>query len=363
MKSLRRQIIAASICLVMIAGVFWVFSRYPMIFEELYRARDGTITARPVGMLTKSEYYALALTDDVPVKIFKTAVNWVYANRWGMLFGIIFGAAAMVLLDLLRRTGRSFEFRGVRGAAFGALVGAPLGVCANCVAPIGAAARSHKVGAVPVLAAMVASPTLNPVGLTVLFAALPPSLVWVRLVAVSVIIFWLIPFAVRFCREEKKIETLLPVVEKTNQEESWRCAVFAVGGKILKKIVFLSLVMLPLMLLAGLAGAALVVLFPPGSFDVLKGFSLENLFTLLTVSALGSLLPLTTLADVVVITALAQSGVGLPVLAVLAVVLPTTSVFALLIQLKYFPPRTVWLLQSGIVLIGAVSGFIFLFDF
>ena len=50
-----------------------------------------------------------------------------------MTFGIIFGAILMLLISLLKK--KSTE-SGFGNTLIGMIVGAPLGVCVNCAAPI-----------------------------------------------------------------------------------------------------------------------------------------------------------------------------------------------------------------------------------
>ena len=84
--------------------------------------------------------------------------HWLQTNEKGMLFGVLLGAGLLVLLNML-------QSRGVKSSwgntLLGMAMGAPLGVCVNCAAPI--AKGVHHAGArlETTLAAMVSSPTLT----------------------------------------------------------------------------------------------------------------------------------------------------------------------------------------------------------
>ena len=94
----------------------------------------------------------------LPQRVWRTSVNWLQANEIGMTFGFFFGAAALTFLAMLprRRTANRYA-----NALIGVVTGAPLGVCANCVAPIGRGLYASGMSTESVLAAMFSSPTLN----------------------------------------------------------------------------------------------------------------------------------------------------------------------------------------------------------
>ena len=71
------------------------------------------------------------------------SLNWANTNKKGMLFGVLMGAVFLSMLKLLKR--RSYR-GGFSNSLIGMAIGAPLGVCVNCAAPI--AKGIHEVTAV-----------------------------------------------------------------------------------------------------------------------------------------------------------------------------------------------------------------------
>ena len=71
--------------------------------------------------------------DPVDQRIVYTTVNWLHTNERGMLFGLLLGASLLVLIQMLQGRGVKSSFG---NALLGMAIGAPLGVCVNCAAPI-----------------------------------------------------------------------------------------------------------------------------------------------------------------------------------------------------------------------------------
>src|SRR5580765_3733881 len=126
----RRAI--AILLMVGIASFFWVDSRYPSLLKK-YRAGTGIKVA---GTLSFDKVYAVDHAMPLATRVWMTGINWLNTNRVGMTFGFFFAAAALTFLGTVswRRT----RWAGAN-ALIGAAAGMPLGVCANCVAPIGRA--------------------------------------------------------------------------------------------------------------------------------------------------------------------------------------------------------------------------------
>ncbi len=187
-KNLLVQTLVAVLLCLAIGLYFWIDSRYPSLVKKLH---TGT-AIQLKGVLSFDAL--MPVTADMPLttRIGHTTVNWMWTNRIGMTFGICFGAALLTLLSSFSQ----IRFKSAAGnTLFGAAIGTPLGVCANCVAPIG---RSLFVaGASPntVLATMVSSPLLNVVVLAMAFTLFPIQIALVRL-AVPLVLLGLIPLIV-----------------------------------------------------------------------------------------------------------------------------------------------------------------------
>ena len=105
-------------------GVFWFASRYPQLFSK----------ADHVGQALPSMAYTsqlIVLAEDAPVwqRILASAVNWLDGMKIGMTFGVLFGAWLHTVLRYYPlKIGKNLYLNSLKGA----LVGVPMGVCANC---------------------------------------------------------------------------------------------------------------------------------------------------------------------------------------------------------------------------------------
>jgi hypothetical protein len=80
-----------AVLLMMVIGtVFWVGSRYPALMK---RYHAGT-QVKAAGALTFGAGYQLDRTMPLRVRVWRTTVNWLDANRIGMTFSFLFGPAA-----------------------------------------------------------------------------------------------------------------------------------------------------------------------------------------------------------------------------------------------------------------------------
>jgi hypothetical protein len=121
----RPLIIAAAS--VVLFGLFWFASRYPQLFSKAEHV--GQILP---SMAYSSEAVSVATDAHVWLRILAAAVNWLDSMKVGMTFGVLFGALLHIALrDYPLRIGRNLYLNSVKGA----LVGVPMGVCANCAVP------------------------------------------------------------------------------------------------------------------------------------------------------------------------------------------------------------------------------------
>src|SRR5208283_3242034 len=124
-----RSRMLAVILMVAIAGIFWVDSRYPALLK---RYHAGT-QVKASGALTFGTVYSVDRTMPLSIRVWRTTVNWLDANRIGMTFSFLFGPAALTFLAMIGRQRTNSIYL---NTLFGAAAGAPLAVCTNCIAPI-----------------------------------------------------------------------------------------------------------------------------------------------------------------------------------------------------------------------------------
>jgi hypothetical protein len=196
-SSLRLQVAIALTLALGIASFFWLDSRYPALLKKLHSGA----AIKTSGALSFDA--KLPVTPQMPIatRIGRTTVNWMWTNRVGMTFSLFFGAALLTLLPLLPR--RRFQ-SATANTALGAITGVPLGVCANCVAPIGQSLYQGGASSSTVLATMISSPMLNVVVLTMVFTLFPPGIALLRL-AVPLVLLALVPWLTRQARPASEI--------------------------------------------------------------------------------------------------------------------------------------------------------------
>src|SRR5260221_1193293 len=172
----------AILLMAVIGTIFWVDSRYPALMKR-YHAGTG-VTAK--GALTFGSVYLVDRTMPLRVRVWRTTMNWLDANRIGMTFSFLFGPAALTFLAMVprRRTGSKYL-----NAFFGAVAGMPMAVCTNCVAPIARGFYAAGMSRESVLAAMFASAALDVVVLGMTFALFPVKVAALERAAVLFLCF------------------------------------------------------------------------------------------------------------------------------------------------------------------------------
>ncbi len=250
----RRPLLAqTSFAALISAGIalyFWVDSRYPALLKKMH---SGS-AIRTKGVLSFDALMPVTPAMSLMTRIGHTAVNWMWTNRIGMPFGICFGAAVLTLLSTLPRVRLKSA---AANTLLGAIGGVPLGVCANCVAPIG---RSLFVaGASPstVLATMISSPTLNVIVLAMAFTLFPLPIALARL-AVPLILLALVPLIVRKAAPAATSYCTVP------KQSGWCQPVGFTINSYLKNLGRLALSTVPLMVLAAFLGAVVAELCANG---------------------------------------------------------------------------------------------------
>ncbi len=252
----------------------------------------------------------------------------------------------------------------------GVLVGAPLGVCANCAAPIGKAIYDAGGRVETMLAAMVSSPTLNVIVLSMVLALFP---LYMGLIKIGLTVGFLcvgIPLLARLV----PLPTVIAVNEESRHgprgptpsqpavpfplRESWGQSAWWVvrhfGGNLWR----LVRTTVPLMLLAGLLGSIVITLLP-----------LESLTTLLPtvgrrklllgmggVAVLGVFLPVPMAFDVIVTAILWQAGLPVSYTMVLLFTLGIFSIYPYTILWQTLNLRLATSISVALIGLGIVAG-------
>lgn len=336
-----------------LAYVFWTQSRYPALDDKLLMS--GAIQLEdPISFEA-----TWPVLPEFPVwkKIYYTTVNWIMTNRKGMTFGILFGAAFLTLFGYLRQ--RSFK-NGFANSAVGLALGAPLGVCVNCAAPIARGLYSGGVRAEMTLSAMVASPTLNIVVLTMLFSIFPFYMAVAKIGLSVLVILVVVPVICRFLPEKQlsvsedavcKIEKLQPF--DVPRHESAGTALWQFVLNYAANLWFIIKTTGPLMLLAGFLGAVVSTLLPP---DLIQNASL-GFVTLAGASIIGTFLPVPIAFDVVVSGALLSGGLDQGLTMALLFTLGIFSIYSYFVVATGISMRAASMLGGAIIVLGILAGY------
>ena len=243
-----------------VALYFWTQSRYPDLNNKAVMAQSGvvadTIAARPVLSVKADAAFAK--------RVAVTTVNWAHDNRRGMAFGVFFAAILLTLASYLPPPKRQNR---LLNALYGFFIGAPLGVCVNCAAPIfKGLLRSERVETA--FAAMLSSPTMNVVVLTMVFSLFPLYMGLIKLIFALITMFIGIPVLSRLLGRNHTIADLatkrLGEHLLTPQAPTWTAtqepilvALWQALTDLGRNLWFVASRTVPLMLVAGFLGALL----------------------------------------------------------------------------------------------------------
>jgi len=210
----------------------------------------------------------------------------------------------------------------------------PLGVCANCVAPIGVSAGKKGVHISSMLAMMVASPLLSPIGLVMFFSVFPLEAAITRVVAVIVLILALIP-CIEYLFEKKEEKQNFRSMPVTSVQEPLLQSLFSALKLMGKNVIYLLAYTLPLMLLAGFLGGAMITFVPLDSLSGLLTSSTSLLILgSLALLAVSLFVPVPILLDIIIGMILWHAGMPLPLVVGMTIALGGTSIFPFMMVLR-----------------------------
>ena len=349
----RPLILAATATL--LVGVFWFASRYPQLFSK----------AQHVGQALPSMAYSshlIVLAEDAPVwqKILASAVNWLDSMKIGMTFGVLFGALLHTVLRYYPlKIGKNLYLNSLKGA----LVGVPMGVCANCAVPTACGVtRGH--GRVEVaLGFLFSSPNFNPVVVMMTFTALPLAMSLTKYAVLLLVILVVVP-GVIFLLERAK-----PFKPFTVGDEGAACAITLPRAECTESFwsVFKELAVefgrhvwmlfrptITIMLLASLVSAIMLTLIP---WQELLADPTPLKLTI--VSLISVFMPVPIALDVMFAAQLQQQGVASGYVMLFAMTLGTYSIIPSIYLWREVSKRLSVFLFGFFVVVGWVMGLIF----
>lgn len=346
-----KRLAMAALVMAALATVFWTTSRYPSLDEKAMMG--GAIQLEdPLGFEA-----LIALDPAAPVveRVAVSTVNWINTNKKGMMFGWLFGAAFLTLLGYFRR--RNFKGR-FANSFYGMVIGAPLGVCVNCAAPIARGLFQGGSRAETTLSAMIASPTLNVVVLTMAFSLLPFYIAVTKLVLSLAVILVAVPLICRVLPQERLLHSVKSVPAPQAPDlpepelETLTASLVGFVTDFGRNFWFILRMTAPLMLLAGFLGAIAATLLP---VDLINGREF-GLVSVLAAGVVGTFLPVPIGFDVVVSGALLNGGVGHGFIMTLVFTLGSFSVYSFMIVATSVGWRAAGLLAATVCVLGVGSG-------
>lgn len=361
---------------VLIASVFWSGSRYPSLNDKAAMAGIAALED-PLGFQAALPVLA---TDPAHIKIGKVTWNWVNTNLQGMTFGVLFAAAFMTFFTLVRQVQFSNVFG---GAALGTILGAPLGVCVNCAAPIAFGMARAGARLETTLATMISSPTLNIVVLTMLFTLFPLHMALAKVGVTLAFLLIGVPLLTRyvFLRDSWVRRTSLALTEPVAEPGErgfwsrtllrwnnaaadgdggrWWASAIWVARQYGLNLWFIFWTTVPLMLLAGLLGAVIVTFMP---WEMIKGLANDSSSVLGFLKAgviamIGILLPVPIGFDVTMAGALQAAGWPEKIVMVLLFTMGIFSIYSFMIVWRAVSFRVAGTLMVTLAALGLMTGY------
>jgi uncharacterized membrane protein YraQ (UPF0718 family) len=339
----RLEVAVAILLAASIVAAFWGLQRYPALLKKLHSGSALHVG----GAISFDALLPVSPAMPLPGRVLRTAVNWLYTNRFGMYFALPFGAAMMTLLGQMQ--GRKQFRHTAANVVCGAVAGAPLGVCTNCATPIGQSLLAGGASTRMTVAAMISSPSFNPVVIAMAFVLFPPKLAVPRLVAPALLLVAL-PL---FVRERERPSLGIPMPEAT---APFRRRALLLGKTFLRSLLRLTLMTLPWMLLAALLGGLAAEAIPAYATHLpisVVGVALVAIF--------GTLLPVPMAFDVGLAWVLYRSGVPVPYVAALLCTLGPVSVYSLTALGQQLGRGASVKMACATALLGTVAGLVVMY--
>jgi uncharacterized membrane protein YraQ (UPF0718 family) len=303
--------------------LFWFSSRYPSLLNKLAHV-GGAVPS----MVYSSEVMAVDAGAPLWLVILIGAVNWIGGMKVGMSFGVLFGALLhTVLRHYPLKVGSNVVFNAFKGA----VIGVPMGVCANCAVPAACGVTRGNARIEVALGFLFSSPNFNPVVMMMTFVALPLSvgltkyavLLFVILVLVPALIRWLEPGATRPVGRGAVPEgaacTISPPPALVH--ESFGTVLLSLAIEYMRNVWMLAKPTVVIMLAASLAASTLLTLVPWPQL-----LSEVTPLKVLLLSLLSVFMPVPIALDVMFAAQLQQQGVAPGYVMLFAMTLGTFSI-------------------------------------
>ena len=337
--------------IIIAAASFWSGSRYPSLDEKSIMGGS----ARLEDPLSFEASIQIQPSDGLVTRIVSTTINWLETNLEGMAFGLMIGACLLTLIGLIPTRGHR---NGFVNTLVGVGIGAPLGVCVNCAAPVAKGMHDGGARLETTLATMFSSPTLNIIVLSMLFSIFPLYLVVIKLTQTLVFILLLVPLLSRWVFRQERVLTYddkLCTIQATAavpSNESWLAALRGASITLGRNLAYIATRTVPLMILAGLLGAVVVHLMPLTSLLETE----PSFLSIAVVALVGVFLPVPVAFDVVLVAVLISAGAPVIYSMTLLFTLGIFSIYPFFIVRNTISMRVAVVLTAVLVVIGVIGG-------
>ena len=345
-------LIVAAVALI---SMFWFTSRYPQLLSKASHLGQSV-----PSMAYSSEALLAAPASSVAMRIGVAAVNWINSMKIGMTFGVLLGALLHTALRYYPlKIGTNIYLNSVKGA----LVGVPMGVCANCAVPAACGVTRGNGRIEVALGFLFSSPNFNPVVVVMTFAALPLEMSVVKYAVLFVLITVIVPSLIRWLERRQPLRTFIsgaPIAPETGRTDSEPCAEeFApvlreIAREFGRNVWMLVRPTAIMMLVASLMAATLLTLVPWQELLV-EATPLK----LLLVSVIAVFMPIPIALDVMFAAQLAQQGVDSGYVMLFAMTLGSFSIIPAIYLWRDVSRQLAVLLFALFVLLGWVLGLAF----
>ncbi len=336
---------------------FWTLTRYPQLFQKA-----GHVGEALPSMAYSSHLMAVSATSSVGYRIVASAVNWLDSMKVGMTFGVLLGALLHTILKYYPlKIGRNLYVNSLKGA----LVGVPMGVCANCAVPTACGITRGKGRVEVALGFLFSSPNFNPVVVAMSLGAFPLGMVVVKYAVLLAVILVVVPTLIRWLERGKPLGSFaegddVPTVCALDLNAKPPCAeTFAEAvGELSRSFAghawMLVKPTVSLMLLASLASAAALVLVP---WDALLAHVTPGRMAL--ASLLSTAMPVPIALDVMFAAQLQHKGIAAGYVMLFLTTLGTFSVIPLTYLWREVSRTLAFSLFGLFAVTGLVVGLLF----
>ncbi|MDH5490680.1 MAG: FG-GAP-like repeat-containing protein, partial [Myxococcales bacterium] len=358
-RDLRPRVLGG--LLIALAALFWGLSRGPALSEKATMGAEVGLDALgfDVWMLAHPE-------DPIWLRVLATALNWLATNRIGMSFGIAFASVLMALLPLLAKPspGGSGWGASLRSSSLGLAIGAPLGVCVNCAAPIALGLSRGGARLEVALAAMIGSPTLNVVALSLAITLLPVHLWAIKLGFTLLLLLAVLPALAQSAlraelrRDLGRLEAAALRIEAQSEPPRGAALLRSCALALARSFAQVVRITVPAMIAAALLGSLVATLLPWDTLvEILPSATLGGaLASTLLLALIGTALPVPITFDVLVCAVLHAAGMPPRYVAVLLFTLGATSVYSSWIVARAISTRAALLVFISVALLGFLAG-------